>query len=476
MERVVEMNITELKQLDGLGQKELLDKKEITPLELTEHYIEQIQKFNPTLNAVVHTMFDEAINQVKNNQYGDGPLAGMPFLIKDLNAIKGHPNTNGSKLLKDVVAPESDLLVQRYEKAGLVFLGKTNTPEFGFLPTTEPELFGPTKNPWDLERSPGGSSGGAAAAVAAGLIPFAHASDGGGSIRIPATACGLFGLKPSRGMMPYAPYVDHLSINHAVTRSVRDSAALLDVLKGGAPTDNYPTADRGVSFLQAIKEEPRKLKIAYTADFNGKVNIDEETRKAFEHAVDVVKALGHEVVEASPEFNYELMAESFIKVWMATGAVVIKHMGMMVGQEPSTSNLEKLSLSVLEEGKKLTAEEYEEARVFMQMEGQKLLAFHSDYDLLLTPVLSKEPIKTGSLVTEKAYSFLNTFTNYVSFTPIANATGQPAMSVPLYWTENNVPIGAHFTGRIGDDALLFQLAAQLEKEHPWMSQYQKIQL
>lgn len=469
-------NFNEILELDALGQKELLDQKQISPVELSEFYISRIEKFNPKLNAVIYTMFDEALDKVKNKTYSDGPLAGMPFLIKDLNSIKGHPTTNGSKLMKDYIANESEPLIQRYENAGLIFLGKTNTPEFGFLPTTEPELFGPTNNPWDLERSPGGSSGGAAAAVAAGLIPFAHASDGGGSIRIPSTACGLFGFKPSRGMMPYSPYVNHLSINHAVTRSVRDSAFLLDVTKGGAPTDNYPTADRGQSFFQALKEKPRKLKIAYTADFNGQVALDDVTRKAFEHSVEVVKSLGHEVVEVSPQFNHEFFADSFIKAWVATGAIVIKHLAMLVGKEINRENLDPLSLSVYEEGKKLTAEQYEEARVFLQMEGQKLLAFHREYDVLLTPVLSKEPVKTGSIQTAEAYEFLDNFVNYVSFTPIANATGQPAMSVPLYWTENDIPIGAHFTGRIGDDATLFQLAYQLEQENPWIHQYKKIQL
>ncbi|TFB22764.1 amidase [Filobacillus milosensis] len=471
------MTLTQtIQSLDALGQKRLIDQGEITPLELTEHYINQIKELNPKLNAVVHPMFEDALAKAENHAKGPGTLNGLPYLIKDLNSVKGHPATNGSKLLKDFIAPESDMLVNRFEQAGLNFLGKTNTPEFGFLPTTEPELFGPTKNPWDLDLSPGGSSGGAAAAVASGMVPFAHASDGGGSIRIPASCCGLFGMKPSRGRMPYAPYIDQLSVNHAVTKSVRDSAALLDILKGGTPTELYPTFNNQEDFLAESQKEPGKLRIAVAPDWGGQVSIDEDSRQAINQTAKLLEDLGHEVESTSPNFDFKTFTEQFIKDWVAGGSVIIKHLGFISGKTPSAENLEAISYDVFKKGTEMTALEYEEARVLLHFEAKKILSIFSSYDMILTPVLNSKPVKTGSLNGTDIDSMYRNMVDYVSFTPIANVTGQPAMSVPLYWTNEGVPIGSHFMGRLGDEATLFQLAHQLEQAQPWMEQYLKIKL
>ncbi|MBB6453286.1 amidase [Salirhabdus euzebyi] len=468
----------ELNNLDGIGIKQLMDQGQLTSREVTAHYIEKIKTLNPIVNAVVHTMFDEALENASSQFPASGPFGGVPTLIKELNSIKGHPATNGSRLLKDYVAKEHDEIVRRLEASGMIILGKTNSPEFGFLPTTDPELFGPTKNPWNQAMSAGGSSGGAGAAVAAGMIPFAQGSDGGGSIRIPASANGIFGLKPSRGQLPYSDYMNHLSISNGLTRTVRDSAAILDVLKGRGNFDSFPGLLNEKSFSSALQNKPKKLRIGVTPDWNGQVFIDEETKKAVHHTAKLLEALGHEVEFAAPAFNFHQFAEHFITVWIASGSVVIKHLAQLVGKEPSPENLEMLSYNVYELGNKLTASQYEEARVFLQTEARKLHAFHEKYDVLITPVLNKIPIPIGSLRNRDnpIHDMLDTMTNIVSFTQMANVTGQPAMSVPLYWTSNDIPIGTQVTGRLGEDRLLLQLAAQLEQANPWSMQYDNLQL
>ena len=471
-------NFEQLLELDALGQKELLDKKEVTTAELTDFYIDRIQKYNPKLNAVVTEMFDTARERAKQQEIGNGPVAGLPFLIKDLASIKGVRLTHGSKILKDFVAPMTDDVVQRYENAGLIFLGKTNTPEFGFLPTTEPDLFGPSINPWNEKYSTGGSSGGATSAVAAGLIPFAHASDGGGSIRIPSSASGLFGLKPSRGRRPYGPYVNHFSIDHAVTRSVRDSAVLLDIIDGVGKHQLYPGYEKKTSFLESLNEKPRKLKIAVQYERDS-IRFDEETRKNMEASVQLMKDLGHEVVEVMPEFDFPTLAHHFINIWLATGAVVINHIAQMAGQEPTKENVESLSYQILKFGKKLSAYDYEESRIMLEMTSQQILSFFDEFDIWMTPTLNQVPFQIGQNkeeVTNAYESMLQNMLDYNPYMPIANATGQPAMSVPTSWTNEGVPIGTHFFGRPGEESTLLQLAQQIEKEQPWFHRYKEIKL
>ncbi|QGH32908.1 amidase [Gracilibacillus salitolerans] len=467
----------QLLQLDALGQKALLDQKEISVLELTDFYIDRIEHYNPKLNAVITKSFELGRDQAKKMTTTEGKVAGLPFLIKDLNAVRGVRQTSGSAMLKDFIAPENDEIVNRFENAGLIFLGKTNTPEFGFLPTTEPLLFGPTKNPWDLERSPGGSSGGSAAAVAAGLIPFAHANDGGGSIRIPASVCGLFGFKPSRGRMPYPTYMNHFSINHALTRSVRDSAALLDILNGAGDHQLYPSFASQNNFLERVHETPRKLKIAVQYQENETIHFDPETRNNMENTVQLIKDLGHEVVEEMPPIDFKQLAKHFINIWMGSGSAIIKHSGLMTGQEPSFHNLEPLTFNILKYGRDLSALEYEESRVYIQKEAQKILAFFHDVDVWMTPTLNQLPTKIGKHAdpdTDAFQQMMDNMLDYNPFMPIANATGQPAMSVPTHWTNDGLPVGTHFFGRLGEDQLLLQLASQIEQEKPWLHYYQNI--
>ncbi|MFC4402233.1 amidase [Gracilibacillus xinjiangensis] len=473
------MNEKQLLAFDGYGLKELLEQKLISSLELVDFFINRIERINPKLNAVVHDMFDSAREEAKNIRLDRSMVAGLPVLIKDLNPIKGQPSTSGSVMLRDFVAPDNDYIVDRLKKAGLIFLGKTNTPEMGFLPTTEPKLFGPTKNPWDLDRSPGGSSGGAAAAVAAGLVPFAHASDGGGSIRIPASACGLFGFKPSRGRMPYSPYVNQFSTNHAVTRTVRDSAVLLDILNGSEQAQIYPTFDKKSNFLDEMKQQPRKLKIAVKFDKDGLINYDQATRENFAKSVQLMKDLGHDVIETMPSFDYEALAHHFINIWMATGSVVVKHLGLMAGKEPTIQNVERLTYDILKYGEKLTALEYEESRVFVQKEAQKIITFFNKFDIWMTPTMNQLPLPIGESEGQGLSGYeemLQNMLNYNPIMPIANATGQPAMSVPTSWTEEGIPIGTHFIGQQGEDAQLLQLAHQIEQAEPWFDYYKQIKL
>ncbi|MFG6119668.1 MULTISPECIES: amidase [Thalassobacillus] len=468
--------MSDIAYLDATAQKQLIDEKEISPYELTKHYIERIEELNPKLNAVVHTMFDEALEQAKRYKPDSSLFGGLPFLIKDLNNIQGHPTTSGSKLMDGFTAGEDDIFVERYREAGLTFLGKTNTPEFGFLPTTEPDHLGATKNPWALDRSAGGSSGGAAAAVASGMAPFAHGSDGGGSIRIPASACGLFGYKPSRGQVPYGMYMNNFGVNHALTKSVRDSAGLLDIIKGAGPGESYPSLPESTPLLSNIAKDPGKLKIAVDPDWRGRVSISEEAREAINHTVRLLESLGHEIEYQPLPFDFEAFANHFITSWIVGGSLLIKHMAGLVDTQPTEENLESISYHVYNLGSELSASDYEEARVMLMRESQKIHRFHEQYDILLTPVLNGLPavLDTFSNGDDATKDMMFNFTDICSFTPIANVTGQPSMSVPLYWTEKVLPVGVQFTGRLGEDDLMFRLAAQLEDAQSWQYHYENL--
>ncbi|WP_411954545.1 amidase [Alkalibacillus sp. S2W] len=455
-------------QYDGLGLKRLIDQGEASSYEVRAHFANKIKHLNPLLNAVVHDMTDLSTEVERDIE---SPLSGLPILIKDLNPVKGQPFTNGSKLLHDHIAPADDWFVQKYRHAGLHIQGKTNTPEFGFTPITEPTLFGPTRNPWDLTRSPSGSSGGAAAAVASGMAPFAHASDGGGSIRMPAAMSGLFGFKPSRGLSPIPPYINQISVNHAVTRSVRDSAVLLDIIKGGTNQDLYPTLSSDESFSRSLHHEPKPLKIAVTPDWHGQVTIDHETNQAFEKAKTLLTNLGHEVEVIKPRFDFHDFTAQFMNVWIASGAVAIDHLGSLVGRQPLSDLLESVTYDLYQQGLKMSAFEYEESRVRMQLLSKSFSEIFNQYDVLMTPVMNQFTFNTGDMVPDTVAEMTDIMLNNCSFTQIANSSGQPAMSVPIDWTEEGLPVGMQFQSALGQDRLLFQLAKQLETANPWFYQY-----
>ena len=459
--------------LDATAQADLVRRKEVKPIELVDAAIERIERLNPTLNAVVTPMYDEA-RKVAAAPLPDGPFAGVPFLLKDLNAeYAGARFTEGSALLADYVSPEDTELVVRHKRAGLIVVGKTNTPEFGLMPTTEPRLFGPTHNPWDTARTSGGSSGGSAAAVAAGIVPMAHGNDGGGSIRIPASCCGLFGLKPTRARNSLGPYYGDqfsgLVCEHALTRSVRDSAALLDATSGPDLGDPYwaPPPDR--PFLQEVGADPGSLRIAFTTSSPTGSPVHPDCVAAVKDAAALCQDLGHEVVEASPAVEGAALVSNFITIWSAATAWSIDDWARRTGRTPAAHHFEPLTWGLYQMGRQHTASAYLLTVQDMQKMSRAIARFFVDHDVWLTPTLGEPPVPLGSFDSppDNPMQGLNRAAAFIPFTPVCNATGQPAMSVPLYWNSEGLPVGAHFVAPFGDEATLFRLAAQLEQARPW---------
>jgi len=457
----------ELAFLDATAQAELVRRKEMQPLELVDAAIERIERLNPTINAVVTPMFDQARDAALNN-LPDGPFSGVPFLLKDLLAFyAGVRMTFGSKLLQHFIPDHDSELVLRYKQAGLVILGKTNTPEFGILPTAEPVLFGPCRNPWNTERTTGGSSGGSAAAVAAGMVSVAHGNDGGGSIRIPASCCGLFGLKPTRGRNSLGPdfgdIMNGLVAEHVITRSVRDSAAILDATEGPALGDPYWSPPKERPFLQEVGADTGRLRIGFT---NGKdlgISVHEDCISAVQDAAALCSELGHDVEEKSPSINRDEMIEAFIVLWSAGNASTIKAVGAQQDQ------VEPLTWALAQMGLKYDAADYIIAVQTIQRMARGISSFFDEYDIWLTPTLGEPPVPLGTFDSppdDPLWGFARSG-EFVPFTPICNATGQPAMSVPLFWNDESLPVGTHFVGRFGDEATLFRLASHLEAARPW---------
>lgn len=460
--------------LDATAQAELVRKKQVKPIELVEATIERIERVNPQINAVVTPMYDIA-RKTAEGPLPDGPFTGVPFLLKDLGPMfAGVRQTSGTAMLKHMIAPIDSELTKRYKAAGLVVTGKTNTPEFGLVPTTEPKLFGPSRNPWDTERTTGGSSGGSAASVAAGIVAMAHANDGGGSIRIPASCCGLFGLKPTRARVPLGPLfgdqMNGLTVDHAVTRSVRDSAALLDATAGPDLGDPYWAPPPGRLFLQEVGADPGRLRIAFAqGKLYGEGSLHPDCVEALRDAVALCEELGHEVTEAAPTLNGDQIIDAFTKMWQAGVANGIDTVAQFTGRLPAEDEIEPLTRTLYEAGKQISASEYLIAVSQMQLMSRQVAAFHQQYDLWLTPTLGEPPLPLGSFepTPDNPLAGFERAGDFVPFTPLQNATGQPGMSVPLYWNSDGLPIGVHFAARFGDEAMLFRLAAQLEEARPW---------
>lgn len=479
---------------DGLGLAELVRNKEVEPGELVEEAIRRVEKLNTQLNAVINKMYDDA-REAAESYLPDGPFKGVPFLLKDLGATyAGIPTSNGSRFLKDFVPDHDSEIVRRFKAAGVIIIGKTNTPEYGLLPVTESELFGPCNNPWNLPRTTGGSSGGSAAAVAARIVPLAHGSDGGGSIRIPASCCGVFGLKPTRGRNPTGP--DHgelwhgFACYHVLTRSVRDSAAMLDATAGpdiGAP---YYAALPSRPFLQEVATDPGRLRIAFTSKPFLPATVHEECIKGLEATVKLCQDLGHEVVEAAPPVDGEAFARAFLTVVCGETRAAMEEAEALLGRKATSKDFEPSTWLIGLLGKHCRAPEFARAIYLLQRTARQVGQFFQDFDVLLTPTLAMPPVATGAfqpkgiqalvmklLARLNAVSLVNalagieTLANrvfeFIPYTPLFNVTGQPAMSVPLHWSDEELPIGMQFVGRYGDEATLFRLASQLEKAKPW---------
>jgi len=492
--------ILDYEKYDGLGLAELIRKKEVKPGEILKEAIRRIEKLNPKLNAVVHKLYGTANEETAGYDLPDGPFSGVPFLLKDVHhELKGAPMCCGSKSMKDYISSNDAEIVRRFKQAGVAIIGKTNTPEFKMAAFTEPAAFGPTRNPWNLEYSCGGSSGGSAAAVAAGIVPMASGTDEGGSIRIPSSYCGVFGLKPSRGRNPVGPDFKEewggVSTSHVITRSVRDSAAMLDATTGPETGAPYSIERNGRSFLEELSEDPGQLKVAlhHPSAFGEKIH--HECLQAVEHAAGLLESLGHRVERADPGYHEEEVTLTWIKGIMGHLAAYLDAMVdegkiRMIG-----NNIEIQNRTMYQLGKRMLAIDFIPVKNKMRELGMQMARFMKEYDLVLTPVLGKPPVKVGSQEPGKADQFsmkiilswvgkmlsLNSWitgflikelvrtaiTGQLPFTMVANMTGQPAMSVPLHWTSDGLPCGVQFIGRYGDEATLFRLAAQLEKAEPW---------
>ena len=463
----------DLSSIDGLGLAELVKTGDVTPAELLEATIDRIERLNPRLNCIVDRL-DLQAREAASGELPNGSFSGVPFLLKDLlAAYAGAPLTEGSKFLDGYVPDHDSELVRRLKASGLVIVAKTNTPEFGILGTTEPELFGPVQNPWDTSRTAGGSSGGSAAAVAAGIVPMAHANDGGGSIRIPASCCGVFGLKPTRARNPLGP--DHgdlmsgLVAEHAVTRSVRDSAALLDATAGPDLGDPYWAPPAGGSFLEEVGKDPPKLRIALSVEAPTAVPVQRDCVDAARNAADLCEELGHRVEEARPALEPQHLAEAFDVVWACGVAASIEGWGRRRGRGVDEGCVEPLSWEIYQYGRKKLGVDYLLAVGELQRMARTIAQFHQMYDIWLTPTLSAPPMTLGwfDSTPENPLRGYERDAEFCPFTPVQNFTGQPAMSVPLWWNSEELPVGVHFAARFGEEATLFRLASQLEQARPW---------
>ena len=459
--------------LDATAQAALVRAGDVSARELVEAAIAQIEALNPTLNAVITPTFDRALARVERGV--TGPFAGVPFLLKDLALeLEGVRFCEGSHFTRDHVSTYTSEAVRRMEDAGLVILGKTNTPEFGMVPTTEPQRFGPTRNPWDPTRSPSGSSGGSATAVAARMVPMAHADDLGGSIRYPAAACGVFGLKPTRGRIGYAPeYGDVVSgwaSEFAVTRTVRDAAALLDVLAGAVPGDPYVAPPPARPFADEATADVGRLRIGYTSRTADGGRGHDECVAALDATLAALDELGHDLVETElPPFD-EVTGGAIGTVFNAATAWIVAYWSRVLGRAPEAGDLEPLTQCYWEMGREVRAGEYLAAIEALQRLSRRIARAFDAFDVYLNPTMSEPPARLGEITStpDEPFRALERGGRTVAYSGvIANFTGQPAMSVPAGTTADGVPTGVHALGRFGDEATLLRLAAQLERARPW---------
>ena len=477
----------ELVGYDGIALGELVRKGEIKPSELLEAVISRIEQTNPKLNAVIHKMYDQARKKAKNGPAG-GVFSGVPFLLKDLLAeYKGAPFEEGGRAVHGYISRIDTELVKKQKAAGLIIVGKTNTSEYGLLPTTEPELHGATANPWDTGLTPGGSSGGSAAAVAAGIVPMAHGSDGGGSIRVPTSCCGIFGLKPTRGRNTLGPLFGDIAAGlaqeHAVTRTVRDSAALLDATAGPDVGDPYYAPQQDRPYLEEVGLEPGNLKIGFLTSvpegWHRETQIHPDCKKAVEDAARLCQNLGHTPVEIDPnELGNHKVAAAFGDVFSNYAGHAIRYWEKELDKKISEDQVESSTWLFYQRALKNTGIDHLVAIEEIQQFSRKIAQWYQkgNYDLLLSPTMRIPPPKLGASIptAENSNTWIDIMTSIVAFTRIQNITGQPAMSVPLFWNEENIPIGLQFAGRFGDEATLFRLAGQLEQARPWADRRPRI--
>ncbi len=471
----------ELARLDGSAQADLVRKGEVKPIELVDAAIARIERLNPQLNAVIIPLFEKARQQAKA-KLPDGPFRGVPIVLKDLFCTSaGDPYHAGMKLLKDRkwIASADTYMAAKLRAAGFVFVGRTNAPELGPLPTTEPDAYGPTHNPWDLARSPGGSSGGTAAAVAAGLVALGHGNDGGGSIRIPSSCCGLLGLKPSRGRTSLGPeFGDSWNgavIEHVLTKSVRDTAAVLDAVHGYMPGDPYVAPAPLRPFAQEVGADPGKLRIGLMTRTPGMIHpVHEDCVAAAESAAKLLQGLGHTVESAYPgaldEAEFQQHFGAVVTSWTRHD---LDYWGAQVGRSLGAGDVETHTWALAEMGRTVSATEYIAAALWLQGYTRRMARWWSDgFDLLLTPTMAEPPLLLGDMkaTAEEPLRGFQRSTPSIVFTAPFNATGQPAVSLPLHGSAAGLPIGVQLVAAYGREDLLLRVAAQIEKAQPWSGQ------
>ncbi len=476
----------ELAHLDAAAQAELVRKGEVTPLELVDTAIARIEKVNPQLNAVITPLFEKARTQARSVSLPDGPFRGVPFVLKDLAcATAGDPIHSGMRVLKEAnyVAPHDTYLAQKFIAAGFICVGKTNTPELGLVPTTEPAAYGASRNPWNLARSTGGSSGGSAAAVAAGLVAVGHANDGGGSIRVPASECGLVGLKPSRGRVSLGPDVGEMwqgfAIEGVVTRSVRDTAGVLDAIAGNMPGDPYASPPQQRPFVQEVNTNPGKLRIGFMSRApQGNAPLHADCIAAVDATARLLASLGHNVEESHPAALDEVeFLRHFASVVTAHASVALDDIGRLLERTLTQNDVEPWTWANAERGWKCSASQYLTALNWLQTWSRRIAQWWADgFDLLLTPTMGTPPPLLGELVAtnETVRLVAKRVYGLMQFTPQFNITGQPAISLPLHWNASGLPIGVQLVGTLGREDLLIQVAAQLEQAKPWANKWPKI--
>ena len=462
--------------LDATAQAELVTSGKVTPLEMVNAAIERVERFDGALNALTYRWFDAARQLASSSDLPEGPFRGVPYLLKDLYASEaGKPLSNGSKAYKaaDYVSTEDSTLVARYKASGLISIGRSNSPEFGSVPVTEPEAWGPTRNPWDLSRTPGGSSGGSASAVAAGIVPIAHASDGGGSIRIPAACCGLVGLKVSQGRISMGPSRDesNLGVEHCVSRSVRDSARLLDATHGPgigdviiAPTPRRP-------FIDEVGADPGRLRIGFL-DFNprgGDVHAD--CVDGVHKTAKLLESLGHHVEPGFPDiFSDNEIGRAFSMLWSTNMGTAIRRFSQALGREMTPNDIEAMNWAQAEFAKGVNGVDFSLAQASSIQFRRAIQSWWTKgWDLLLTPTLSAPPLPVGSMPNnpERPMTPLMTAGSWVAFTSQFNISGQPAISLPLHRTAEGLPVGMQLAAAYGREDLLIRVASQLEQAVPW---------
>lgn len=466
------MNFDEYRLHDAMALAALLRKREITPSELLDIAQARADEVDERLNAI--TVDDDAFARARIEKPLTGPLAGVPFLLKDLYAyLEGTTFTNGSRLVGDFVAPGTSTFIRRCLEAGLVPFGKTTSPEFGVNVMSSPVRFGPCRNPWSRDHSPGGSSGGAAAAVAAGIVPMAHATDGGGSIRIPASACGLVGLKPSRARTPIGPVVGEawngMASGLVVSRTVRDTALMLDLLGGAEPGDPYacPTPNRSFLELMANTPEPLKIGLMTTSPYDEPT--DPTCIEATQHAAKLLEDLGHNVEEAKPELNGAAMFEGQITLVCVNQANDLDFWTTTLASPLDADHVERMTLAIAERGRRISGQQFARAVAGNHALARSFGRFFAHYDLLLTPTLGTPPLPIGACNQngDDLDSFLIETRRHIPFTPLFNMSGCPAISLPLFWDQQRLPIGVMLGAALGREDRLLQVARQLEETSPW---------